>query len=208
MRRPLTSLAFATIARALAHGGATEIGDARLKPAIASNISAASSAVRARGPCTWPGSQASGIGQVGVSPGVGRIPTMPQNEAGIRIEQPKSVPCASGTIPVATATADPPEEPAGLNAGFQGLRVRPNTSLKVLAPAANSGVLVLPSTMTPAAFRRRTTSASSVGTLSLNSGEPEVVRMPAVGPTSLTTPGNPTTAPSLSPRLTAASRTA
>src|SRR5882672_1295448 len=128
MRSPLTSLAFATIARALAHGGATEIGDARLKPAIASNISAASSAVRARGPCTWPGSQASGIGQFGVSPGVGRMPTMPQNEAGIRIEQPKSVPCASGTMPVATATADPPEEPAGLNAGFQGL-----------SPAGSSG---------------------------------------------------------------------
>src|SRR6267142_4586559 len=164
MRRPLTSLAFATIARALAQGGATEIGDARLKPAIASNISAASSAVRASGPCTWPGSQASGIGQFGVSPGVGLIPTIPQNDAGIRIEQPKSVPCASGTIPVATATADPPDEPAGLSAGFQGLRVAPNSALTVLAPAANSGVLVLASTMAPAALSRRTASASSVGT--------------------------------------------
>src|SRR5476649_688323 len=172
MRRPFRSLVFATIARALAHGGATDIGDIRLKPTIASSINAASSAVRASVPCTWPGSQASGIGQFGVKPGVGRMPTMPQNDAGIRIEQPKSVPCASGAIPVATATADPPEEPAGLSAGFQGLRVTPNTSLNVLAPAPNSGVLVLPSTMAPAAFRRRTTSASSVGTLSLNSGEP------------------------------------
>src|ERR1700726_2372930 len=172
MRRPLRSLAFATIARALAQGGATEIGDILLKPAIASSISAASSAVRASGPLTCPGSQASGIGQFGVNPGVGRMPAMPQNEAGIRIEQPKSVPCAKGAMPVATATADPPEEPAGLNAGFQGLRVTPNTSLKVLAPAANSGVLVLPSTIAPAAFRRRTASASSVGTLSLNNGEP------------------------------------
>src|SRR5580658_2711241 len=172
MRRPLTSRALATTARALVQGGATEIGDMREKPTIASSISAASSAVRASVPCTCPGSQASGIGQFGVSPGVGRMPTMPQNDAGIRIEQPKSVPCASGTIPVATATADPPEEPAGLNAGFQGFRVTPNTSLKVLAPAANSGELVLPSTMAPAAFRRRTASASCVGTLSLNSGEP------------------------------------
>src|SRR5713226_1407168 len=172
MRRPLASLASATMARALAQGGATEIGDIRLSPTIASSISAASSAVRASVPCTWPGSQSSGIGQFGVNPGVGRIPTMPQNDAGIRIEQPKSVPCASGTMPVATATADPPEEPAGLNAGFQGLRVTPNTSLKVLAPAANSGVLVLPSTIAPAAFKRRTASASSLGTLSLNSGEP------------------------------------
>src|SRR4030081_3022795 len=168
MRSPSTSLAFATIARALAHGGATEIGGARLKPAIASSISAASSAVRANGPLTWPGSQASGIGQFGVSPGVGRMPTMPQNDAGIRIEQPKSVPCAKGTIPVATATADPPDEPEGLHARLPGLRGRPNRSLRVLAPAANSGVLVLPSTMAPAAFSRRTTSASSVGTLFAN----------------------------------------
>src|ERR1700686_730656 len=172
MRRPFACLASATMARALGHGGATEIGDLRLKPVIASSIKAASSAVRASGPCTWPGSQASGIGQFGVRPGVGRMPTMQQNEAGIRIEQPKSRPSARRAIPVAPATADPPEEPAGLNAGFQGLRVTPNTSLKVLAPAANSGVLVLPSTMAPAAFRRRTTSASSLGTLSLNSGEP------------------------------------
>src|ERR1700731_4103349 len=100
------------------------------------------------------------------------MPTMPQNDAGIRWDRPKSVPCPSGPIPVATGTADPPDEPEGLSAGFQGLQVTPNTSLKVLAPAANSGVLVLPSTMTPAAFSRRTTSAPSVGTLSLNNGEP------------------------------------
>ena len=105
---------------------------------------------------------------------------MPQNAAGMRIEQPKSVPCASGSMPVATATAEPPDEPAGLSSGFQGLRVAPNSSLTVLAPVANSGVLVLASTMAPAALRRRTTSASSVGTWSLKSGEPNVVRMPAV----------------------------
>src|SRR3984893_15931260 len=98
--------------------------------------------------------------------------TMPPNDVGMRMEQPKSVPCAIGTIPVATATADPPDEPAGLNAGFQGLRVTPNTSLKGLASAENPGVLVLPSTMAPAALMRRTTSASSTGTWSLNSGEP------------------------------------
>src|SRR5690242_4406445 len=97
---------------------------------------------------------------------------MPQNAAGIRTEQPKSVPCASGSIPVATATADPPDEPAGDKEGFHGLRVAPNTSFMVLAPVANSGVLVLARTIAPAAFRRRTTSASSVGILSLKAGEP------------------------------------
>src|SRR6202030_3017470 len=108
------------------------------------------------------------------------MPTMPQNAAGIRIEQPKSVPCAIGTMPVATATAEPPEDPAGLKAGFHGLRVRPNKTLLVLAPQANSGVLVLASTIAPAALRRRTTSASSAGTLSFRSGEANVVRIPAV----------------------------
>ena len=89
---------------------------------------------------------------------------MPQNAAGMRIEQPKSVPCAIGSMRAATAAAEPPDEPAGLSARFHGLRVGPNSALLVLAPAANSGVLVLASTMAPAALRRRTASASSVGT--------------------------------------------
>jgi hypothetical protein len=42
-------------------------------------------------------------------------------------------------MPLATAAAEPPDEPAGLSAGFQGLRVAPNTALTVWAPAANSG---------------------------------------------------------------------
>ena len=66
---------------------------------------------------------------------------MPQNAAGMRIEAPKSVPWASGSIPEATATAEPPDDPAGDSARFQGLRVAPNTGLTVLAPVANSGVL-------------------------------------------------------------------
>jgi hypothetical protein len=34
-------------------------------------------------------------------------------------------------MPVAAATAEPPEEPAGLSAGFHGLRVGPNNALLV-----------------------------------------------------------------------------
>src|SRR5215470_7112946 len=205
MRKPRAFSARSTAARALRHGGAPEIGDSGLGPIIASSMRAASSASRAKGPCTWPGSQASDIGWFGVRPGVGRMPTIPQNAAGTRTEPPKSVPCAIGTMPVATATAEPPEEPAGLSAGFQGLRVTPNTALTVWAPAANSGVLVLASTIAPAALRRRTTSASSSGTKSLNRGEPKVVRMPAVRVMSLTASGRPWSAPSSLPRMTAAS---
>jgi hypothetical protein len=67
-------------------------------------------------------------------------------------------------MPVASATAAPPLEPPHVRAGFQGLRVAPKTALKVLPPAPNSGVLVFPTTMAPAALSRWTMSASSSGT--------------------------------------------
>ena len=73
-------------------------------------------------------------------PMLGRKPTMPQKLAGLRSEPPMSEPCASHAMPVASATAAPPDEPAAERDVFQGLRVAPNTSLKVLAPAPNSGV--------------------------------------------------------------------
>jgi hypothetical protein len=70
-------------------------------------------------------------------------------------------------MPLATAAAAPPEEPPGVRERSYGFKVWPKTLLKVLLPAPNSGVLVLPSVMAPAAFRRSTMSASSLGTLSL-----------------------------------------
>src|SRR5947207_12557874 len=128
------------------------------------SISATSPTVRAIGPCTLHGSQPRTVGCTGTHPGEVRKPTTPQNEAGSRNEPPRSEPWASGPMPVASATAPPPVEPPQVSAGFQGLRVTPNTALKVLAPAPNSGVLVLPRTMAPAALSRSTTAASSVGT--------------------------------------------
>ena len=93
-----------------------------------------------------------------------RKPTTPQNAAGMRSEPPVSEPWASGPMPVASATAAPPLEPPQVRAGFQGFRVGPNTALNVLPPAPNSGVLVLPTTIAPACFRRSTVIASSSGT--------------------------------------------
>ena len=71
------------------------------------------------------------------------VPTTPQKLAGLRSEPPMSEPCASQAMPVASATAAPPDEPAAERDVSQGLRVAPNTSLKVLAPAPNSGVFDL-----------------------------------------------------------------
>ena len=76
-------------------------------------------------------------------PMLGRMPTMPQKLAGLRSEPPMSVPWASHAMPVASATAAPPEEPEADRETSHGLSVAPNTSLKVLAPAPNSGVLDL-----------------------------------------------------------------
>jgi hypothetical protein len=73
---------------------------------------------------------------------------------------------------VASAAAEPPLDPPAVRARFHGLRVAPKTAFTVFGPKANSGVLVLPSTMAPAFRSRSTTSASASGTWSLNKVEP------------------------------------
>src|SRR3990172_2854526 len=146
---------------------------------------AVSATVRAMGPETERESQASSRGYAGTSPGVVRKPTTPQKAAGVLSEPSRSEPWASGPIPVASATAAPPLEPPQVRAGFHGFRVAPKTALKVLPPAPNSGVLVLPTMMAPARLGRSTVMASSSGTCSAKIFEPHVVRRPLVGVRSL-----------------------
>ncbi len=54
-------------------------------------------------------------------PNVGLIPTIPQQEAGQRIEPPVSVPGARATMPTASAAADPPLDPPGTREWSWGL---------------------------------------------------------------------------------------
>jgi hypothetical protein len=91
---------------------------------------------------------------------------MPHQAAGLRIDPPPSVPIASGPRPAATAAPAPPEEPPGVWSRLHGFRVAPNRRLSVTPTQPRVGVLVLPSMIAPAAFRRSTEGASSVGTLS------------------------------------------
>ncbi len=56
---------------------------------------------------------------------LGLRPTRPQLAAGMRIEPPPSLACAIGTMPAATAAAEPPLEPPALRPRSQGLRVGP-----------------------------------------------------------------------------------
>ena len=97
---------------------------------------------------------------LGTRPGDGRKPTTLQNAAGLRSEPPVSLPSAIGTMPHASATAAPPLLPPHVLPRSYGLRVAPNTALKVCEPAPNSGVLVLPSVTAPAARMRVTMRAS------------------------------------------------
>ena len=68
----------------------------------------------------------------------------------MRIEPPASLAWAAGTMPAATAAAEPPEEPPAVRATSQGLRVGPCRSGSVVASRPSSGRLVLPKITRPA----------------------------------------------------------
>src|SRR3954452_1276275 len=95
-------------------------------------------------------------GAIEIRPRLGLSPTRPQQAAGMRIEPPPSLPCAIGTIPAATAAADPPLDPPGVREPSHGLRVGPVKRGSVVGRIANSGRLVIPTITNPAARSRRT----------------------------------------------------
>ena len=63
-------------------------------------------------------SKALGRVPIGIRSKLGLRPTVPVSAAGIRIEPPASDPSAIGTQPVATAIAEPPDEPPAVRLGF------------------------------------------------------------------------------------------
>src|SRR5690606_10379857 len=120
-------------------------------PMITSSIAAVSRTVRDTTPCTpAPCMGSAYAGPAGVRPRPGFSPTSPQQAAGIRIEPPPSLAPAHGTMPAATAAAEPPEEPPGERSSAHGLRAGPHASGSVIPLAPNSGVLVLPKITSPA----------------------------------------------------------
>ncbi len=131
-------------------------------PWIASSSKALSPTVRASAPNTLNPSHPSRAGWVETRPRLGFIPTRPQHAAGIRIDPPPSDPVAHGTMPAATAAAEPPEEPPGVRAGSHGLRVTPFAALAVHGKIISSGTFVIPIGIAPAARSLRTTSPSAL----------------------------------------------
>ncbi len=129
---------------------------------------------------------------------VGFKPTMPHIDAGKRIEPPMSFPCATGTMPAATAAAEPPLEPPVLRSRSHGLRVAPYASGSVVQLLASSGVLVLPTNTNPAARKRAASQVSSgaVQPASFSARMPQWYGSPAVWHTaSFTRNGTPRKGP-------------
>ncbi len=110
---------------------------------------------------------------------------MPQKLAGRMMEAPVWVPMAAGTMPMATATAEPLDEVPGERASSWGLRVLPRVC------TANSAVTVLPGMSAPASRSRATVRASLPGWKSFHRGLPIWVGKSTVLTTSLMPPGTP-----------------
>ena len=98
-------------------------------------------------------------------PCVGLSPTTPQQAAGMRSEPPVSEPRAPWTMPAATATAAPLDEPPATRRGSQGFRQCPKVALCPVGPRANSDMLSAPSVIDPARSSRRTQSEVAFGVM-------------------------------------------
>src|SRR5271157_2269217 len=77
-----------------------------------------------------------------------------------------------GTMRDATAAAEPPLEPPGVQLRFHGFLVAPNASGSVVGRSPNSHVFVLPTVIKPALLYLRTNSLSWSGTYCFNIFEP------------------------------------
>src|SRR4051812_205550 len=113
-----------------------------MAPAVTSSSAAASRTERVRtNSFAQPLHRSPSAGPNELRPRLGLRPTSPHMLAGMRIDPPPSLACAAGTMPAATAAAEPPLDPPGLCARFHGLRVGPNASGSVVGSRPSSGVL-------------------------------------------------------------------
>ena len=139
-------------------------------------------------------------------PYVGFTPTMPQNAAGWRTEPPVSEPNAIGTMPAATAAAEPPDEPPGTRVRSMGLRAGPYAENSVDEPIANSSMFPLPTRIAPASRSFRATVDSYGLTYPSRIFEPHEVLSMVVAMLSFSTTGTPASAPPTGALSTATQR--
>src|SRR5215469_16867305 len=104
-------------------GGGAQYGSPTSGPDVASSSAALSRTDRVSACSTAPPAATSPYsGPSGLRALVGLSANSPQAEAGYRSEPPRSLPCANGTMPDATAAVDPPLDPLVDRCVSQGLR--------------------------------------------------------------------------------------
>ena len=131
-------------------------------------------------------------------PNDGLCPTSPQKPAGVRVDPPPSLAVANGTMPAATALAEPPLDPPGVRLGSHGLRVTPHALVAVYAHVPNSGTAVLPTGTAPAPRKRATWIASAAaGGAAFEPERALLVGMPSQSSRSLTPKGTPASGPGI-----------
>ena len=131
-------------------GGMAKYGSPATGPAMTSSRAALSRTVRVIAWRTLKPPISSPAGARDTRPRLGLRPKTPQHDAGMRIEPAPSPPLAAGTMPAATAAAEPPEDPPTVRSRSQGFSVGPNRTGSVVEWLPNSGVLVRPTMRRPA----------------------------------------------------------
>ena len=86
----------------------------------------------------------------------------------------------AGHMPLATAAAEPLDEPPGMKAALQGSRAGPKALTRPVVPMPSVCMFVLPMMMALALFSAATATASLAGTRRLNGSKAAVVLTPAV----------------------------
>jgi hypothetical protein len=124
----------------------------------------------------------------GMRPWVVFNPTVPQHADGILIEPPVSEPSATSAWSVATATADPLEEPPGMRSASSGLTGVPNQGFVPIGSIASSCMFALPTRRAPAAREpaRHEASRNAGSARSATARQPAVVTTPSTSMMSLT----------------------
>src|SRR4029453_2763510 len=118
---------------------------------------------------------------------------IPHNEAGCRTEPPVSEPSATGTIPAATAAAEPPDDPPGTRDVSQGFLTGPNAEFSFEEPIANSSQFVLPMITAPASLNLSIAVALYGGWYGPRMRDPQEVCSPFTQMLSLIAIGTPAT---------------
>jgi hypothetical protein len=95
------------------------------------------------------------------------------------MDPPPSLAPAHGTMPAATAAADPPDDPPGVRCRSHGLRAGPQASDSVIPFAPNSGRLVLPKMTRPASIQRCTMVECSATGVDIRARDPCELGSPA-----------------------------